>query len=312
MPLTWRNRIRLQLLKKSNILKYIDELQELTNNDLKYIIKYKNDYHFLKSIYLTLKYKFKFVPKFEYLSYTKGHWTIIFLEVIDIPNNKTILYDYIKEMEVNNHNIKFICKIMKTKLVRYIYYDQEIIDYIFNTIKQHPKMVSLLEIIINRNQERKTDVYLDTIINGVSNKYIYQFNNQKQLFNYIDKIKFVSAGLLSKNKKLFTNEELYNFIKGKNYKSNITGYILRIKKPTIFDIKLLEISTYFDIKKILPVIKILNKYSFLYKSINFDNFFYGKYYWSKAKIFEIILHIVQKYNFDINYPQPYRGFLKKN
>jgi hypothetical protein len=305
----WKSRRLVKLEKQSNIIKYIDNLVDFTDENLKQIIKYKDYYNFTKTLYLILKYKFGFIPKLENLKDAKGNWFMVFLEIIDLVNNKSILYEYIMNMEITDENIKILCKILRTKELSGIYYDTEIIDYIYEKVSINPKISEILEIIMNRNKEINNDKYLNIIVNNAQRKYIYQFNSQKQLFDYIDKTKRVSKLLLKINRKLFTNKEMYNFLKNKNYYCDISNYILKIKNPNIYDIKLLCMSSYFDTNNILLIIKIFNKYDLLQKEINYNAFFNRKQYdWRKYRLFEYILNIIQNFDFNID---PYDYFFEK-
>jgi hypothetical protein len=258
---------KLRKLKYDSLLNYIDTLDTLDTHTEIFIFN-KNlptNINF-KSILLLLKYKFNYIPTINKLFKYNIKWISIFLEYLDIKNNPELLLNAIKNIELNDKTIKIIYNLCLSQYTKHINFSS-ILDYLIDQCKKHTKLINVINTIL-RKAKYNVNNYLDFFIRTSTKKNI-KFATQIQLFDYIDKNKYVSSTLLNLNRHLFNNKELYDFLKNKQYIYDIYNYVIKNKKEN--NVELFEYVYSLNGRTFFKLIKYLNNNPELYKKYDIIN-----------------------------------------
>jgi hypothetical protein len=251
----------LRNLSYDKILDHIDNLATLDSTS-EYIIFNKNlpNKFNLKNILLLLKYKFNYIPTIEKLFTYNKRWIPIFLKYLNIENNPTLLLNTIQKMEFTTKSIKALYKICSSIYTRNINFSP-VLNYLIDKSQEYRELTNIINTILTRANYDVSE-YLDFFIIS-SNKKNIKFSTQKQLFDYIDRNKYVSSKLLNLNKHLFNDKELYDFLNNKPCICNIYNYVIANK--SVYSSKLFAFVYMFTGKTLIKLMKYLNKHSDLYK-----------------------------------------------
>jgi hypothetical protein len=277
--LSYNRRIKKRKQKIVDLYVYIDNLdildQTSITNIFRFICRYSAYEIFNQGILLLLKYKFNYMPTLYDTKHSKGFWYRSIVDFVDYENE---IIPFILSLSFNDKEI-----ILLNKMIRYKNFEfEKILDYIMS----NDKLIDIFCYMLTR-LDTIDDKYINYFLDK-GRKQIIKFNNKEQLFKFIDKWKFVDYILLTKNKDLFTNEELYNFLLNKpSYIIDVWQFIDSQKKLDKINLDLLSLTTKVKchniFKKKHDLFILLNKYPEYYNRINIIHFIEYNVSWKSTR-----------------------------